>query len=380
MFMECEVAVIGAGIIGASVAARLSRAGINTALIERGVCGGAGSSAWSGGLVRLYDPDPVLRELAALSIGLMHQGVFADTYAAALRRTGVIYRTAAERLDDLTQAIEQYDSPQYPLVLIANAVLDGQSYPRCADAERINLYEANACVGNVRLATSALANVVRQHGLLLEHMSVQALEYLPDGDVSIDMGQATLRCRVVVLATGAWSGQLVPQLDLQTRSIPLARIVTPQLATMPVIDEVAHAYAIPLNSTVSQTGSNLRQRVAFPEDLARPDARQAADALQARARLCGGPDGQVLDVLPGFDGYSADGRPLLGFLADDSPLFVATGMSGVGFKLAPGLAQIACEQIQRRLRGSAAVGPEWSVLSPRRGLHQPALARQGVQP
>lgn len=75
MLIDYEIAVIGAGITGASIAAKLCSAGVSVALIDKGAASSLGASGYSGGLVRLYDSDPLLMELAAYSISLMDDGV-----------------------------------------------------------------------------------------------------------------------------------------------------------------------------------------------------------------------------------------------------------------------------------------------------------------
>lgn len=378
MFMDYGVAVIGAGIIGASIAARLSTVGISVALIDKGAAGASGASGLSGGLVRLYDPDPLLMKLAAFSIEQMQEGIFATTYAKALRRSGALYRTAPEQSHLVQNAIDQYASARYPMQLVADQDLDGAQIPRCPDSERINLFEPHACIGNVRLATSLLTDVVRRNGLLLEHSPVQSIECRSPREARIRLGDTTLRCGAVVVAAGGWSRQLLPGLALQSRSIPLARVLTDTDCGMPVIDAVTQSYLIPLTRRIVQTGCGHRQAQACPEDLPAPDARHRQDAVIRVRQLTGCSQPEVLDVLPGFDSYSPDGRPLLGFMGDDSPLFLATGMSGLGFKFAPGIAQIAFEQLHRRLSGTS--GEEhWSAFSPRRTVLNADVAL-GVQP
>ncbi|EPM96816.1 oxidoreductase, FAD-binding protein, partial [Pseudomonas syringae pv. actinidiae ICMP 19070] len=240
-----------------------------------------GASGYSGGLVRLYDNDPLLMELAAYSIGLIDDGIFAGTYARALTRTGVIYRAAADQLGTVCRAIEQYGNARYPMRLLASHELDGERYPQCAAAERINLFEPHACVGNVRQAVAALCQVVRQQGLLLEHHEIKAIECRAPDRVHIEMGDTTLRCRAVVVAAGGWSQHLLPQAlqrpllqaGLEARSIPMARVMTESDWGLPVIDAVTQSYAIPLTRTIVQTGCGLRDRGLWPEHLARPDAR-----------------------------------------------------------------------------------------------------------
>ncbi|MEE4717052.1 FAD-binding oxidoreductase [Pseudomonas alliivorans] len=366
MFIEHEIAVIGAGITGASIAAKLCSAGVSVALIDKGAAGSLGASGYSGGLVRLYDNDPLLMELAAYSIGRMEEGVFATTYRQALRRTGVIYRAAPDQLDNLCRAIEHYGSERYPMRLLSRRELDGSRYPCCPDEERVNLFESHACVGNVRQAVAALCSVVRQHGLLLEHREIKAIDCRARDLVHIELGDVTVRCRAVVVAAGAWSRLLVPNLALEARSIPLARVMTDSDWSMPLIDAVTQSYAIPLTRNIVQTGCGLRDSGVWPEHLSLPDARHAEDARKRVAQLSDTWAAQVrvLDVLPGFDSYSVDGRPLLGFCDEQSPIYVAAGMSGLGFKFAPGVAHIAFDQLRDRLSGQRTPCPGWSALAP----------------
>ncbi|MEE4625131.1 FAD-binding oxidoreductase [Pseudomonas alliivorans] len=380
MFIEHEIAVIGAGITGASIAAKLCSAGVSVALIDKGAAGSLGASGYSGGLVRLYDSDPLLMELAAYSIGRMEEGVFATTYRQALRRTGVIYRAAPDQLDNLCRAIEHYGSERYPMRLLSRRELDGSRYPSCPEEERVNLFESHACVGNVRQAVAALCGVVRQHGLLLEHREIKAIDCRARDLVHIELGDVTVRCRAVVVAAGAWSRLLVPNLALEARSIPLARVMTDSDWSMPLIDAVTQSYGIPLTRNIVQTGCGLRDSGVWPEHLALPDARHAEDARKRVAQLSDTWAAQVrvLDVLPGFDSYSVDGRPLLGFCDEQSPIYVAAGMSGLGFKFAPGVAHIAFDQLRDRLSGQRTPCPGWSALAPDPLRCSPD--QQGVRP
>ncbi|MCD5986005.1 NAD(P)/FAD-dependent oxidoreductase [Pseudomonas sp. CDFA 610] len=380
MFIEHEIAVIGAGITGASIAAKLCSAGVSVALIDKGAAGSLGASGYSGGLVRLYDSDPLLMELAAYSIGRMEEGVFATTYRQALRRTGVIYRAAPDQLDNLCRAIEHYGSERYPMRLLSRRELDGSRYPSCPEEERVNLFESHACVGNVRQAVAALCGVVRQHGLLLEHREIKAIDCRARDLVHIELGDVTLRCRAVVVAAGAWSRLLVPHLALEARSIPLARVMTDSDWSMPLIDAVTQSYGIPLTRNIVQTGCGLRDSSMWPEHLALPDAGHAADARKRVAQLSDSWAAQVrvLDVLPGFDSYSVDGRPLLGFCDEQSPIYMAAGMSGLGFKFAPGVAHIAFDHLRDRLSGQRTPCPGWSALAPDPLRCSPD--QQGVRP
>lgn len=368
MSMDYQVAVIGAGIVGASIAAKLVHLGLSVALIEQGTAGGSGASSHSGGLLRLYDDDPLLMALAARSIALLDEEPFASAYAPASQRTGMLYRAGSESLEPMRAAIARYACERYPMRLLDRRQAAALHQPWLDGPERVDLFEPHACVGNVRQVTAALAGQVRRNGLLLEHAEVTAIDCRSRHDAQVTLGTTSLRCRVVVIATGAWSGQWLPG-GLEVRSIPLARVQGDEPWPLPVIDAVSQSYGIALAARLVQTGCQPRVRASCPAQLPMPDARHAADALARVECLAGTGGHRVVDVLPGFDGYSPDGRPLVGFLDQASPLYIATGLSGVGFKLAPAIAELAAGHLRSHLSGEAP-GAEGQALSPQGRLRK----------
>ncbi len=196
------------------------------------------------------------------------------------------------------------------------------------------------------LAVSTLCQVVRQQGVVLEHRDIKAIECRTRDRVDIELGDATLRCRAVVVATGAWTRHLLPQARLDVRSIPLARVLTDNDWSMPIIDSVAQSYAIPLTR-------NLRDRAVVRLCNERPRIGCAARVRQLQRRW------------PSVAGFCVE-------------QYLAAGMSGLGFKLAPGIARIACDQLLGRLRGGDHPCSDWSALSPQRFM--PDINSSSVQP
>lgn len=378
MTLDFDVGVIGAGCIGAGIAAALTDGQLSVALIDQG---SAGASARSGGVVRLYDPDPRLMTLAAHAIARIGKGPCGLAFGAALRRTGVLYRAALDDADDLARIVSAGAPGGHPLRIVSDSRVTELSELACGAPGRVNLYEPQGGIGDVKLALRTMIGLARRHGTVIEQAGVEALDLLDDGRVALKTGGLRLRCRVVVLAGGAWSARLLPGLGIETRSIPLARLLASRPTALPVIDATAGSYAIPLAGRLVHVGSRLRHAAATPEGLPAISAAQAADAADRLARLSGRDErGPVIDVLAGFDAYSPDGHPLVGFAADDSPLYLATAMCGLGYKFTPAVADIARRQIVQRLDGAARPDdPDWDWLAPARlGRREPALA--GVQP
>ncbi len=365
MELECDVAVVGGGVLGATIAAALVDRGVRTALIERGACAAQGSSRHSGGIVRLYDPDPVLMALARHSLHCLRARPFGEEFARSLARTGVLYRAPASQVEAVRAALAAAADPLHPVHMDRAPDAGPWGSPR---AGRLDLWEPQGAVGDVRMAVRCMANRVQRHGLLLENVSVCAIESEGSDRASLLLQDGRLRCRIAVVAAGPWAGRLLPWLNVQSRTIPLARLWARAPASMPVIDAVAGSYVVPLSGHLVQVGSGIRHAAERPEDLPPAGEAQRADALQRLAQLSGMDEaGPVLDVLDGYDAYSPDGRPLVGFAGDEQPIYVATGMCGIGFKLAPAIADIASYDIGLRLgRTSSAIADPWPALRPAR--------------
>lgn len=65
---SADVVVVGAGITGASIAHHLARRGVSVVVIEQSLQSGAGATGRSGGMVRAYDPDTTIGDLALSSL------------------------------------------------------------------------------------------------------------------------------------------------------------------------------------------------------------------------------------------------------------------------------------------------------------------------
>lgn len=375
MKLESEVAVVGGGIVGATLAAALAERGIRTALLERGSCAAQGASQHSGGIVRLYDPDPVVMSLAHHSLRCLRSCGFGREFARSLTHTGVLYRANAAQAEAVHAALATHADVRHPILVTEGSAASHGPWDRPREG-RLDLLEPQGAVSDVRKAVRCMAGrMVRHGGLLLENVRVRGIATDGRDRAVLELDRGSLQCAVVVLAAGSWAAELLPNLGLQARSIPLVRLWASAPLRMPVIDAVAGSYAVPLAGNLVQVGSGIRDVAQRPEDLAPVGEAQYADALQRLGQLSGASEaGPVLDVLDGSDAYTTDGRPLVGFTGEDQPVYAATGLCGIGFKLAPGIADIAAKDIATRLgRDSRTARDDWSALRPAR-LHKSTSA------
>ncbi|KJO49757.1 hypothetical protein SR89_24940 [Klebsiella aerogenes] len=375
MTIGCEVCVIGGGVMGATLAASLCERNVETVLLEAGTVAGQGASAFSGGLVRCYDPDPTIMALSSHALAIQQKTHFAEVFSRAIRRTGMLYRAASAQADQIAHRLASYSSAEYPLRKLSAGDVDDMSLNVARRTDRVNLYEPNAGIGDVRLATRLMANLVMHQGLLLEQARVEEIDMDKRGECRVHTTNATLSCRVVVIAAGAWSHHWCPQ-QMVVRTIPLARLYGADLPRIPVIDAPATAYAIPSGRDIVQVGCQPRSQVPHVGALPTPDQEHKQDALRRLQDITGESGGtRVLDVLGGYDSYTRDGRPMLGFTSNSGACYLATGLNGIGFKLAPALADIASAEISRFLQRKRKIPRDrWPELFPEREGALPALS------
>ena len=349
-----DVIVVGGGIIGATTAAMLSERGADVALVERRTCAGAGASAYSGGIVRLYDADPLMMRLGAHALRARRTTSVGTAFDQAIRTTGVLYRAPEEELGTIVAAMEA-EGPDYPHQILARDQLSDLTNFVSPRRDGVDLFEPRGGYGDVRYAVHVMAHIVRDRGTVIEHAEVRKIGALSGGGAEVRLADGyRLHSRSVVVAAGAWSGQLVEGLPTEARSIPFGLIRVARVLELPIIDIPAGTYAVPSGDGLIGIGCGPRAVATSPEDLPRMDESHRASSLAQLAALTGRSHAaEPVTVLRGFDAYTPDNRPILGFLDDRKTLYVISGLSGLGFKIAPAIADLAADAVRARLFGSA---------------------------
>ncbi len=347
----CDVAVIGAGVIGCSVAYWLARRGLQVVVAEAGEIGG-GASAACGGFISLQskEPGPVL-DMAISSLELW-RNMPAQFHSACefspcggmllardqadfkvLRRTA---RMAGARGIDV-QLLSSKEAAK--LVPALETDIAGATY--CS---------AEAAVNPLQL-TLTLARSAREHGaLLIESCRVQRMAL--SGPVwALETSSCRIHSTRVVCCAGAWSAAICASLGLQIPVYPLkgqmlvTEAVGPLLCcTLAGTEYLAskHAFRRAVGDfrsgfTAEQTRSgnlllgSTREDAAFDRD----NSLAALKAIASAARRYM-PEAARLDIIRAFAGLrpqSQDALPFLGAVPSCPGLYLATGHGGDGVAL-----------------------------------------------
>lgn len=346
MRQRFEAIVVGGGVIGAAVLHQLAtRFDGRVLLVEQGRFGG-GSTGWSGGIVRCYHDDEALADLACEGDAFYRAFERHTGARLSIARTGFVHAVYPE----------QAEAAQRTVARLADRIAI-EWLPQHAARERFPdmrwddlagaVHEPDAGHMDPRAVTTAFVASARALGAVaMEGVRFQGLLDEGGRSAGILTSLGPFHARRVVMCTGAWTGRAAARarLDLpepvHAKAIQLDAFHTGGGATRSAfIDPRAGLYGRAEGECLFYLGVPVPEWDIDPDAPADVSAGQLA--LSQRAGTHRFP--WLADAAPAggfrrFDGYTADGRGIVGAAAHQPGLYWATGFSGGGFKLAPAIA------------------------------------------
>ena len=366
-----NVAVIGAGIMGAAISWRLAMRGVHVVLIDRGHPG-HGASSHSFAWINAGAKEPVgYHNLNRRSLEMWPRfaaaiGDRGDPDSVGLRWGGkVSWESNPAAADGLVARVRQLQSWGYPTRLIDADELKrlepGLDIGPVAAAE----YSPNEGQVEPQMVVDACLRRLREMGCEIHaDREVNGFEWHDDGRINtlatdsgpVDVDAVVMAAGTATTRLAALAGVNVPQAEspgVVMRTDPLP----PLLRNVPVV------YAPPLGD--GRREIHLRQcadgRLMIgegdQESLAEDDTQAHADDLLERASryLPGLAGARAVPVPVGWRPMPLDGYPVLGFTSEAPNLYVALTHSGV--TLAPALSQLAVQEICGGTPADAVLGP-----------------------
>jgi glycine oxidase len=329
-----DAIVVGAGIIGLSLAIELNKQGLRVLVVEKGEPGREASWAAGGMLCDFpLETPPGLRELATASARMypefVHELQDESRLKIDLRSVGTLLLagvgTGHRRACPLPR----------PLAELEPALSDGPQ------ARFTELFVKERCVDPRHLIAAALA-AARHRGIDFSSGDHVLSVELADGKASgVRTNKTQFAAGMVVNCAGAWAGQIGPH-PFPTRPVKgqMLCVVMPEKElvrhVVRTLGRTPDVYLIPrsdgrmlIGTTVEEAGFD---KQTVPETIQK--LRQAA--LDLVPRLA---DARILEAWAGLRPGTPDGLPILG--ATPTPgYFVATGHFRDGIMLAPVTAKL----------------------------------------
>ena len=365
-----EIAVIGGGVMGSSIAYHLARQGRRVLVVEQEAESAAEPTAsWaSAGGVRRQGRHAAEAKLASEAIArwkMLEQELDADLH---YRRGGQLWLAESdEEAEFLVRFVEQ----QHELGFSDVQLVDRQTALELAPGlnERVVAGSYSPADGQADPArtTRAFASAAQHLGAEYWYESAAFAIAINNGRVEVQTAQGEVRAEHVVLAAGAWSDELAASLGLRLpiRTHALQMILTtpaPPDMLRPVLGAVGRKLSLKQladgaflvgGGWLGDLMPNRHSYKLVPEQV-QGNMQTARDLFPAVAGQ------RIARAWCGLEAFSLDSTPFIGAVPGLNGIILACGFSGHGFALAPAVGRAVADL----LAGQAV--PELDSLSPAR--------------
>jgi sarcosine oxidase subunit beta len=356
-----DFVVIGAGVIGASVAHHLAALGAKSVLVlERGTIG-AGTTSQSSGLLRTHYSVRQNVELARSSWWAFNnfaEYVGDDEASCGLVKCGyMICAPEGDKLDPLRASLDaQRDMGIEVQLLGRDEARERLPIASFNDAALIG-YEPEAGFADAYLVATSFARSARRRGVkIIEGATVTGVIREGRRVVGVETSAGNFSCDTLISTQNIWTPELAGWIG-----VPLP--VKPERHTVLALecDEGAYTFKMPAFKDLGSPGmlyfrsyggtQMLVSEGVVGETLNAPETEQGDISLDYVAEV----GAQVAGRFPAYEtaglasswtgvyDVTPDWNPVLGNVGDVEGLVVGFGFSGHGFKLSPGIGKLLAQ-------------------------------------
>lgn len=348
-----DVVIIGGGVTGVSIAYHLAGLGLRRVLILERKFLAAGGTGRSVGIIRQLYPTPETSQMVLRSLRVFQQ--FSELVGGESGYVGCGALIGVS--PGMQESLEKTLALQRPLGIRAEILkpdevrrIEGRIDPAGLGAV---LYEPESGYGDPSAVTTGYAEAARQRGVSIEQGTEVSAVRKSGGQVAgvVTASGETIDAPVVVNAAGLWAGAVARLVEVELPIVigrhPVFIIERDPgfgAAHMVYLDLAGGSYLRPETGALTLTGSltdDESQHPMDPELLGSDTGFEEASEVLARAaralpRLS---ESRFRQGYAGAFDITPDWMPIL----DESSVrgfFIAAGMSGHGFKLAPAVGEM----------------------------------------
>ena len=342
-----DAAVIGGGVLGASIAWHLVRAGVRTLLVDRRDVGRA-TAAGAGILstaTRVDDPDPIERFEAraaayypVLIERLRGDGAGEPGYGVCGSLTVAVDDDEVAHFHEVRTGVRRWRAAKDHGFGEIGPDEARARFPPLADVKGAIHCDRGARVDGRWLA-AALLRSAAQHGLEVRHATVDEVIVERGAVAGIRVSGERITCGHAVVAAGAWSKELGRGLGIDLPVEPqrgqIVHLGLPGVDTgaWPIVLAFRGHYMVPWPDSRVVVGATRETGSGFcPHSTAAGVAEVLAEALRVAPGLAGA---EIREIRIGLRPASRDGLPILGPVPAIANLLLATGHGPVGLQLGP---------------------------------------------
>ena len=348
-----DAVIVGGGVTGCSLAFQLAGLGMKRVVVLERRFIGSGGTGRSVGIIRQLYPTPETTQMVLRSLAVFER--FGDAVAgqSGFVRSGALIGVSAAMRASLEKALALQRSLGVRAEILEPSELGRVEPSIDASALGAVLYEPGSGYGDPSAVTAGYAEAARKRGVIIEQgQEVTAIRQSGGRVTGVTTASGDgVDAPIVVNAAGLWSPTLARLADIELPIIigrhpvfVLERDPGFGRAHMVYLDLAGGSYVRPETGGFTLTGSLTDDETQHPMDPellgSEPGFDEAEIALERTSRALPklGEARYARGWAGAFD-ITPDWMPIL----DESPLrgfFIAAGMSGHGFKLAPAVGEM----------------------------------------
>jgi sarcosine oxidase subunit beta len=352
-----DVVVVGAGVIGSSVAFHLAQAGVKRVVVVERRHLAAGATGKSGALVRTHYTNEPETRLAFASLRYFHNWPELVGGDCGFQRVGLIVFAPPDKRHHLEANVAMHRRVGVNARIISAEEAREFDPSLATDDVTHVAYEPDSGFADPSATTYAFARAARARGVEFR-LETSATRIVTRGErvVGVETPTGEIDAPVVVIAAGAWANQLFAGLGIDLGMVPtLSRIAifrwafdrSPRHPTY--IDHIKHTWIRPVDANCTLIGAELgvNRVTGVPDDY--PEAVTQDYVERCRAQLVHRfPVMRHATMRGNWAGIfmrSPDSLPVIDQLPRYSGLYCMTGDSGSSFKTSPIIGKCLAEWI-----------------------------------
>ncbi|MGH7779596.1 MAG: NAD(P)/FAD-dependent oxidoreductase [Candidatus Binataceae bacterium] len=350
-----HVIVVGAGVVGCSLAFHLAQLGAEVTVFDKGeIC--AGMSAWSGALVRMHYSFAPEAALAWKSLEYFENWARMVGGRCGFVRTGFAIVVARKNAEKLRANVAMLKSLGVETELVDRDQLHKIEPAARVDDVAIAAYEPRSGYADPVATTQAFAAAANKLGVTFAlNMPIAALAINAGRAAGVtDSSGKTHAADFVCIAAGPWTDTLLApfgvKIGIKPERAQIAFFRKPPTVRHSIfIDTIAGSYFRPHGDDLTMAGLGaLNPRTPTdPDSFKETNDTEFIEAVRARVsqRIPVLKDAAYVRGHAGIYDVTPDARAALGPIAAIPGLYVAAGFSGTGFKTSPAVGAAMAELI-----------------------------------
>ena len=349
-----DIVILGAGVMGASIAFHLARRGAGHIVVVDKEHAGSGGSGRSSALVRMHYSFRPEVQLALISLKIFQHWREVVGESGEFRKTGFVRIVHPGESDALKRNVAMQKALGANVELIDRQQLKELEPDWEVSEVELAAYEPDSGYGDGNVVANDFLSRARDSGTSYVSKT-RATNFLLEGGrirgVQTDRGE--IHAPLVVAALGPWTGPIfqgtgfAPAIEAEFHQVAILKNAAGMKPGAACIDSVTATYFRSDASDRFLVGDFYGRRPADPDDFPqRPGESDLEDMIERAAKRV--PKLENAEVMRGVTGVydvTPDSRPLLGRVPGVQGLHLCAGFSGMGFKISPAVGLVMSEQI-----------------------------------